>query len=266
MNPATAPSSAMSSAMSSATSSATPAATAQAVARLQALWRRAARAFDARAPRERVLLIASAAVLLLGLANALWLEDGWRAWQGLSQQRQGLEAGLARLQADQAALVGRHAADIERMKAEVAALEARLTRPAHGQAPSGGDTAGGELVSAEQMPALLGELIGRRHGLRIRSLQSLGQTPVGAASSASATTTNATTATTTATAPTLHRHGVEVRVEGSYPELLAYLQALEALPQKLLWGSLQLQVEQHPRVVLTLRVYTLSPQAGWVQL
>ncbi|MEY2654737.1 MAG: hypothetical protein RLZZ524_1765 [Pseudomonadota bacterium] len=258
MNPATAP--------SSATSSATPAATAQAVARLQALWRRAARAFDARAPRERVLLIASAAVLLLGLANALWLEDGWRAWQGLSQQRQGLEAGLARLQADQAALVGRHAADIERMKAEVAALETRLTRRANGQAPSGGDTAGGdssggELVSAEQMPALLGELIGRRHGLRIRSLQSLGQTPVGAASSASANTASATT-----NVPTLHRHGVEVRVEGSYPELLAYLQALEALPQKLLWGSLQLQVEQHPRVVLTLRVYTLSPQAGWVQL
>jgi MSHA biogenesis protein MshJ len=59
---------------------------------------------------------------------------------------------------------------------------------------------------------------------------------------------------------------VEIRVEGSYPELLAYLQALEALPHKLLWGSLQLHVEQHPRAVLTLRVYTLSPQAGWVEL
>jgi MSHA biogenesis protein MshJ len=218
--------------------------------RLTALWRRAARAFDARAPRERVLLIASAAVLLLGLANLLWLEDGWRAWQGLSQQRQGLEVGLQRLQADQAALVGRHAADVERMKAEVAALEARLAQPVDGSRQ--------ELVPAEQMPQLLGELIGRRHGLRIRALQSLGQTPVGAA--------EAGKAGAAATASTLHRHGVEVKVEGSYPELLAYLQALEALPQKLLWGSLQLQVEQHPRAVLTLRVYTLSPQAGWVQL
>lgn len=240
--------------MNTATSSGPAVSTLQ--PRLAALWRRATRAFDARAPRERVLLIASAAVLLLGLANLLWLEDGWRAWQSLSQQRHGLETGLQRLQADQAALVGRHAADIERMKAEVAALEARLAQPVDGNRQ--------ELVPAEQMPQLLGELIGRRHGLRIRSLQSLGQTPVGPVGAAEAG--KPATATTGHTGSTLHRHGVEVKVEGSYPELLAYLQALEALPQKLLWGSLQLQVEQHPRAVLTLRVYTLSPQAGWVQL
>ena len=233
--------------------------------RLGALWRRAARAFDARAPRERVLLITSAAALLLGLADQLWLEDGWRAWQSLSQQRQGLESGLQRLQADQAALVDAHAADIARMTAEVAALEARLAQPVDGQRQ--------DLVPAEQMPRLLGELIGHRQGLRIRSLQSLGQTPVGqaatgptAASKADAATAPGAPAVSAATPATLYRHGVEVRVEGSYPELLAYLQSLEALPQKLLWGSLQLQVEQHPRVVLTLRVYTLSPQAGWVQL
>jgi MSHA biogenesis protein MshJ len=216
----------------------------------------------ARALRERVLLIASAAVLLLGLADMAWLSDGWQSWQTLRQQRVALEAGLQRLQADQAALVDRHAADLGRMQAEVAALEARLARPVDG---------GQELVGADQMPTLLGELIGRRHGLRMRALQSLGQTPVGAADVAPALAPAAASAATPAASapsdrPTLYRHGVEVSVEGSYPELLAYLQALEALPQKLLWGSLQLQVEQHPRAVLTLRVYTLSPQAGWVQL
>ncbi len=220
---------------------------------LSALWRQAARAFDARAPRERVLLIASAAVLLLGLADMAWLDGGWRSWQTLRQQRQALEAGLQGLQADQAARVDQHSAELGRMQADVAALETRLAQPVDG---------GQELVSAEQMPALLGELIGRRHGLRMRALQSLGQTPVGAAEGAAP----AASAAAASGRATLYRHGVEVRVEGSYPELLAYLQALEALPQKLLWGSLQLQVEQHPRAVLTLRVYTLSPQAGWVQL
>ncbi|RZS52230.1 hypothetical protein [Sphaerotilus mobilis] len=230
--------------------------------KLAALWRHVARAFDARAPRERLLLIASATVLLVGLADVMWLQDGWQSWQTLRQQRQGLETGLQRLKADQAALVDRHAADVQRMQAEVAALEQRLSRPSDG--------ASHDLVSAEQMPTLLGELIGRRHGLRIRALQSLGQTPVGAneppAGKAAASASSTSSATLASPPTTLYRHGVEVRVEGSYPELLAYLQALESLPQKLLWGSLQLQVEQHPRAVLTLRVYTLSPQAGWVQL
>ncbi|MGY0193742.1 hypothetical protein ACWA7J_01560 [Leptothrix sp. BB-4] len=232
---------------------------AQPPSRMAALWRQAARAFDARAPRERVLMITSAAVLLLGLAHALWLERAWQDWQGLHQQHQALEAGLLRLQADQAALVDRHTADVGRMQAEVAALEARLAQPVDGTRQ--------ELVAADQMPQLLGELIGRRHGLRVRSMQSLGQTPVGAPAVVAASAAPAASAATPNNdPPALYRHGVEIRVEGSYPELLAYLQALEALPQKLLWGSLQLQVEQHPRTVLTLRVYTLSPQAGWVQL
>jgi MSHA biogenesis protein MshJ len=73
-------------------------------------------------------------------------------------------------------------------------------------------------------------------------------------------------AAASATGPTLYRHGVELSVEGSYADLLSYLQALEALPQQLLWGNLELKVEQYPRVVLTLRLYTLSLASAWVEL
>jgi hypothetical protein len=34
----------------------------------------------------------------------------------------------------------------------------------------------------------------------------------------------------------------------------------------LLWGSLELKVEQYPHVVLTLRLYTLSLESAWVEL
>lgn len=64
----------------------------------------------------------------------------------------------------------------------------------------------------------------------------------------------------------LYRHGVELQLEGSYADLLAYLQAMEALPQRMLWGSASLQVDQHPRCVLTLRVHTLSRDPHWLEL
>ena len=59
---------------------------------------------------------------------------------------------------------------------------------------------------------------------------------------------------------------MELSVEGRYTDLLDYLKTLEASPQRLLWGSLQLQVLQHPQVRLTLRLHTLSTDARWVEI
>jgi MSHA biogenesis protein MshJ len=55
-------------------------------------------------------------------------------------------------------------------------------------------------------------------------------------------------------------------LEGGYADLLSYLRALEALPQRVLWGSVNLKVEQHPKSVLTLRVYTISRERHWLEI
>ena len=67
-------------------------------------------------------------------------------------------------------------------------------------------------------------------------------------------------------AGSLYRHGVELTLEGSYPDLLAYLQALEALPQHLLWGGLTLSTDQYPKTVITLRLYTISRDRHWLEI
>jgi MSHA biogenesis protein MshJ len=41
---------------------------------------------------------------------------------------------------------------------------------------------------------------------------------------------------------------------------------MEALPQRVLWGSVSLKVEQHPKSVLTLRVYTISRERHWLEI
>jgi MSHA biogenesis protein MshJ len=62
----------------------------------------------------------------------------------------------------------------------------------------------------------------------------------------------------------LFRHGVEIRLQGSYQELTAYLQRLEQSNLKLLWSGVVLSADRHPRLELTLTVYTLSLDRAWL--
>ena len=117
-------------------------------------------------------------------------------------------------------------------------------------------------------------------GLQLRSMQSLGSSVVGAAPAQGATqgsqatpaapTFQAAAQAANATAPkpsgVLYRHGVELTVEGSYAEVLAYLRAIEAMPQRVLWGGMQLRVEQHPKVIVSLQLFTLSQDRTWLEI
>jgi hypothetical protein len=62
----------------------------------------------------------------------------------------------------------------------------------------------------------------------------------------------------------IYKHGVEIVVSGSYGDLMAYLTELEQLPQKMLWNSVKLTVEEYPRARMTITVYTLSLDRAWL--
>ncbi len=64
----------------------------------------------------------------------------------------------------------------------------------------------------------------------------------------------------------LYRHGVELVLVGSYPDLLAYLRAVESQPKRVLWGGMALKVEQYPYSAMTLRLYTVSRDRHWLEL
>jgi MSHA biogenesis protein MshJ len=64
----------------------------------------------------------------------------------------------------------------------------------------------------------------------------------------------------------LYRHGVEIVVQGSYPDMVNYMQALETLPVQLFWGKVRLDAEQYPNSRLTLTLYTLSLDQKWMKL
>lgn len=65
---------------------------------------------------------------------------------------------------------------------------------------------------------------------------------------------------------TAYRQGMHIELRGNYLDTLAYLRELEALPWKMFWGQVSLKVEQYPVSYVTLRIYTLSTQPGWIAL
>ncbi|MDH4392955.1 MAG: hypothetical protein QE285_16230 [Aquabacterium sp.] len=234
---------------------------AQLAARSRALMRR----FDQRNQRERLLLLAAAAAVLLMLADALWLSPAWRAFQGArsaqasgQQQQQALQADIARLQTQGTALASQQLADLQQWRQRL--------RDGDGVLRSHEDS----LVGPERMRDLLEQLLARHGDVRLRALRSLGRSDLLAPGQAATPGANAAQGASAAPGSEatggLYRHGVELVLEGGYADLLGYLQAMEALPQRVLWGAVSLKVEQHPRSVLTLRVYTLSRDRAWLEI
>ena len=239
---------------------------------MKALFLRLTASFDARVRRERYLI---ALALLGGVALIVWsaLIDPAHvrrvaAERGISEQRAQLAALAAQTQALQApgqTPEAQAAAELAQLKQQLDALNARYR------------ALGGSLVAPQEVGALLEELLGRHSGLRLLSLRTLPAAPVldardaaakganpAAAAPAGKPANGADTAANGRAAAGLYKHGVEIRLEGGYAELVAYLERLEKAPQKLLWNSVTLSAENHPRLVLTLTVFTLSLDKTWL--
>ncbi len=239
---------------------------------MKALFLRLTASFDARARRERYLI---ALALLGGVALIVWsaLIDPAHmrrvaAERGLVEQRAQLAALAAQAQALQApgqTPEGQAAAELAQLRQQLDALNARYR------------ALDGSLVAPQQVASLLEELLGRQGGLRLLSLRTLPVAPVLGAKDAAAaklaipaagaggkSASGADAVASAGAAAGLYKHGVEIRLEGGYAELVAYLERLEKSPRKLLWNSVTLSAENHPRLVLTLTVFTLSLDRTWL--
>ena len=62
------------------------------------------------------------------------------------------------------------------------------------------------------------------------------------------------------------KHGVEVKLSGSYADLYDYLVRLEGLPSRMFWSRVSLNAEDYPRLTLTVTIYTLSLDKAWLEV
>ncbi|MDE2584905.1 MAG: type II secretion system protein M [Betaproteobacteria bacterium] len=231
-------------------------------------WSGLAARFDALSRRERALL-AAALLLLVGYGGGALLvqpsltraaiadKNGLRAQNDLANVRAQL-AALA-LAGDPNAPTKAALADSQR---QLQSLDERLRRFEDG------------LVSPEQVPQLLADLLNRSKGLRLVALRKLPVTgiierpaPAGTpATAAPGAPPVAQGGVDGIPGSNVFRHGVELQIEGSYPALLTYLAELEKSPEHVIWGGVKLKVGTYPLSVLTVTVYTLSLDKTWLLL
>ncbi len=200
--------------------------------------------------RERVMVTAALLLVVLLPGYSLWLEplqvrqkQLQTRTQESAQQTRELQAQIEVLQT-----MLRVDPDLENrrrvgeLQMEIAELDIRLQAMAEG------------LLPPREIPRVLEELLTRQGGLRLVRLEN--QPPVALLDLSGAPVKES--------GMNVFRHALQLEFEGSYLEALRYLRELEALPRRLLWEELEIEVQRHPRARVRLGLQTISLKEGWI--
>ena len=229
-------------------------------------WLALAKRFDALARRERALVAAAVLLAVPFLGYSLLIEPQLLRDASLVKRiaqartdRAGIEAQLAGMHAQLTDPDAGNRAALQQTRASLATLDAKLRGMS------------GSLVPPDKMQTLLESLLSKNRNLELLSLRTLPPTPlvepakpVAAGKDKTGKKPGEAEPAAATAGPNIYKHGVEIRIAGSYNDLLAYLAALERLPQRILWNRVTLVVDKYPRNVLTLTVYTLSLDKQWL--
>jgi len=232
---------------------------------MKSAWKKLADKIDSLTLRERGIIFIMAALLAVTVLNAVLLDPLSAKQKAATQQIAQMDGEIRSLQAQTLALVQAQSSNPD------ANLQNRLASVKKKLAEADSILQGKQehLIPPERIAGVLEELLGRNRRLQLVALNTLPPTPLiegGIATTSAATPALAATAPVSATENQLFKHGVQITVRGSYPELMAYLADLEKLPWQMFWGGVSLQVEQHPAATLTLTLYTMSLDKIWLKV
>lgn len=208
--------------------------------------------------RERGLLIGAASLILIAAAYVSLIDPVLGRQKVLIEQAKRDRSQLAAVRGELGKfLLERQAIEqqpeqqaLRELERRLAAIEQTLARKQR------------DFVGPERLQTLLRDLLGSGRAVKLESLRVLPGVAVEdtAPPTQKPAAQKPPAAAQTPAAPALHRHGVEVVLRGSYFDLVQYLDELEKLPARLLWGRVELQADPYPEVKLTVTVYTLTPQ------
>lgn len=211
--------------------------------------------------RERVLGMLCAVLVLSYLGYQLQLAPMYRQNASLRDTIQQQRQQIAAIDSELAQLAASAKRDPDQeLRRQLASVQADSTalRDKLRAAQKG-------LVAPERMGPLLQQMVNGHGKLRLLSLKTLapqgttdGQFLAPEAGEASVAPGKAT--------PLLYRHGVQVVLQGSYLDMITYLEALEAMPQQLFWGNAALDASGNGAARLSLTLYTLSLDSQWIAL
>ena len=208
--------------------------------------------FDGLSLRERVLTSAATLVVLIALFNVL-------VFKQLEIRRTQLAAQLTQVAttiADTAAAGDASDATAKTLQRTIA-ITAQLS-----QVTARLNSRSAGLVPPQRMTQVIHDVLSRQQGVTLISLRSFAPRalidgPVGEDAAAQPSGTGSE-------GP--YVHSVEMVLQGSYLDVLTYLQALEGLQWHFYWQSLTLDATHYPATRVTVRLGTVSMSRDWIQL
>ena len=245
---------------------------------LKKRWKKMNDRIDAMSLRERVMVFIAIVVSLISIINALLINPL------LAQQKQ-LSEQIVQTQKTTAIMQGQIGTLLKMSNTDPnTALKRRLAELRAQSALSGKtlDNIQNRLVTPQQMPALLEDLLRHHESVHLIALKTLpvealngddqnavqatGETTDKSANKVTDKTTPPPAKSTSPVTNHVYKHGVEITVTGSYQDLIHYLTAVEALPWRMFWGKAELNVDDAHTITLTLWLYTLSQDQAWISL
>jgi MSHA biogenesis protein MshJ len=140
------------------------------------------------------------------------------------------------------------------LQTQMQALDARIA-----------DTASG-FVSSQRMIEVLNDVLDRQGRLELVSIRNLPVVSLAPPRVADASEGVTPALPTDDSGPGLppYVHPIEIVIDGQYADIVAYLEALEALPYKFRWSSLELVTTGYPRNRVRIVLSTLSLDSTWL--
>lgn len=228
-------------------------------------WLMYAARFDALARRERGMVAGAVLFGLAMLGYTLLVEPQLARYdthtKTLAKATTELQVSEAQLIGIQAQLkdpdaVNRNA--LQQNRKEMEALDSKLRLVEN------------SLVPPEKMQIFLESLLSKNRTLELLSFNTLPPTPLIERIEEKKTEartdgkTDAAPVPPAFAAPNIYKHGIEIKIAGSYNDLLMYLAEIERMPQRIIWNRNKLSTELYPRNEMTLTLYTLSLDKQWL--
>ena len=216
-------------------------------------WRKLLERFSALNSRERWLIVIALVAVAYQAADLLILERQFGEIERLNNQVAQDNAAIVRLNSELNMLSQRALDDpnkrlrrqIEGSRSEVQRLQARLQEAAE------------ELISPQDMARLLEQMLVQQEQLTMLRLQTLEVVPLLNRQGGESDVVGKVQAG-------LHRHGFSLEFSGGYLATLDYLEALERLPWRFFWDSVDYEVVEYPQSIVRLKLYTLSLSEDWI--
>ena len=200
---------------------------------------------DAMTLRERLLIGVTSLTLITGIWYVMFLEplvlEADRKTGELAALEERITVANASLEQQVNELAGGSAdqrARIAKLDQQIAAINETL-----------GDYAA-ELIDPAEMTQVLEGVLRNQSALSLVRIRNLPSETLAASEEEDATR--------------FYRHGIEIEVEGSFFAVVDYLNEVEALPWRLYWQILELDVVEYPRNRIRIEVSTLSLDEEWI--